>query len=198
MKLLIVDCCIRGEASRTKQLLDRFLEALEPLPPEVERTYLNLMEMDLQYLSGDFFQQRQTLLEAGNRSHPRFDLAHAFAQADRIVIAAPFWDLSVPALLKVYIENISVDGITFFCDEAGMHGKCQAQRLLFLTTRGDRFGSGPMEQGSRYLEALCRMFGIRGYQCIYAEGLDADPAGAEAAMAQALAEAEDAARDFLH
>ena len=79
MKLLIVDCCIRGEASRTKRLLDRFLETLEPLPPEVERTYLNLMEMDLQYLSGDFFHQRQTLLEAGNRSHPPLHLAHALA-----------------------------------------------------------------------------------------------------------------------
>ena len=31
----------------------------------------------------------------------------------RIVVAAPFWDLSVPAVLKVYIENISADGVTF-------------------------------------------------------------------------------------
>ena len=197
MELLIIDCCIRRDQSRTKRLLDRFLAALSPLPPEVSCTYLDLMDMDLRYLSGAFFRQRQELLEAGERSHPRFDLARGFARADRIVIAAPFWDLSIPALLKVYIENISVDGITFFCDEAGMHGRCRAEKLLFLTTRGDRFGSGPMEQGSRYLEALCRMFGIRHYQCVFAEGLDADPAGAEAAMAAALAKTERAARDFL-
>lgn len=42
-----------------------------------------------------------------------FKYAHEFANADLIVIAAPFWDLSIPALLKVYIENIAVDGITF-------------------------------------------------------------------------------------
>ena len=36
-----------------------------------------------------------------------------FQRADAILIAAPFYDLSIPALLKVYIENVSVDGITF-------------------------------------------------------------------------------------
>ena len=31
--------------------------------------------------------------------------------ADTIVIAAPFWDFSFPAALKIYIENIYVTGI---------------------------------------------------------------------------------------
>ena len=33
------------------------------------------------------------------------------ANADKIVIAAPFWDMSFPSLLKVYIENIYTIGI---------------------------------------------------------------------------------------
>ena len=37
--------------------------------------------------------------------------AKQFAGADTIVIAAPFWDLSFPAILKTYIENIYVTGI---------------------------------------------------------------------------------------
>ena len=57
-----------------------------------------------------FFWQRERLLETGELTHPRFRYAHQFKNADRIVIAAPFWDLSFPALLKVYIENVSVQG----------------------------------------------------------------------------------------
>ena len=132
-RLLYVDCCIRGQTSRTRRLAEAFLDAL-PQGWAVEP--LELAAEGLQYFSGPFFQQRQDLLAAGNRTHPRFRYAWQFAQADAIVLAAPLWDLSFPALLKVYIENVSVENITFGCGEAGCYGICQARRMVFLTARG--------------------------------------------------------------
>ena len=41
-----------------------------------------------------------------------FDYANAMAQADMIVIAAPYWDMSFPASLKIFLEAASVVGIT--------------------------------------------------------------------------------------
>ena len=87
-KLLVVDCCIRKEESRTKKILERFLSAA-PSDCEVER--LVLTEENLAPLMGDFFEQRQRLLETGDFSHPRFRYAKQFANADLVVIAAPFW-----------------------------------------------------------------------------------------------------------
>ena len=87
-KLLVVDCCIRKEESRTKKILERFLSAA-PSDCEVER--LVLTEENLAPLMGDFLDQRQRLLEAGYLSHPRFRYAKQFANADLVVIAAPFW-----------------------------------------------------------------------------------------------------------
>ena len=107
-------------------------------------------------------------------------------------MAAPFWDLSVPAIVKLYIENISLEGITFGCDERGIYGMCKAKDMLFFTTRGDFYGDGPMEQGARYLEALCKMFGIPTFRCIYAEGMDTRPDKAKELMEQALFEAREA------
>ena len=86
--LLVVDCCIRKEESRTKKILERFLSAV-PSDCEVER--LVLTEENLAPLMGDFFEQRQRLLETGDFSHPRFRYAKQFANADLVVIAAPFW-----------------------------------------------------------------------------------------------------------
>ena len=43
-----------------------------------------------------------------------FDLAKQFAEADEVIIAAPFWDLSFPAALKQYFEQINVLGIPEF------------------------------------------------------------------------------------
>ena len=34
-----------------------------------------------------------------------FSAAEAIAQADRILIAAPFWDMSFPAVLKCFFEQ---------------------------------------------------------------------------------------------
>jgi len=174
MKVLVLNACVRGEVSRTWKLAQACMEGLKEAAGEnLEFEELNLMNMDLKYLSGDFFQEREELLQAGNRSHPRFDLAHQFASADAMIIAAPFWDLSIPAVLKVYIENISVDGITFGCNETGMYGLCKAKKMLFLTTRGAFYGEdGPLEHGARYLKALCEMYGIHEFECVYVDGTD--------------------------
>lgn len=199
MKILMINGCIRGEESRTWQLAQGFLEAMRAHAPEdilYTYTQLDLADMDFKPLTGKFFQERQQLLEEGNRSHPRFAFAHQFAQADRILVAAPFWDLSVPAVVKLYIENISLDGITFGCNEEGLYGMCEAKEMLFFTTRGDVYGNGPLEQGARYLEALCDMFGIPRFRCICAEGMDAAPEKAGAIMDQALMEAREAGEQF--
>ena len=111
--LLYVDCCIRREASRTRKLAEAFLSSL-PEGWRVEK--VTLMDEPLLPLMEGGFAQREELLQRGDFAHRRFDYAWQFQKADAILIAAPFYDLSIPALLKVYIENVSVDGITFECD----------------------------------------------------------------------------------
>lgn len=168
-KVLFVDCCLRGGESRTYALAQAFLQAL---PQAYQITHLKLEEENLACLSGAYFQARQALLTERNFDHPRFRYAHQFQQADLVVIAAPFWDLSFPALLKIYIEQISVDGITFGATEDGLKGLCKAKDLVFLTTRGGFYTDDPMEMGSRYLDALHIFFGIDNYHCIGADGMD--------------------------
>lgn len=166
---LIVDCCIRGGESRTRQLLDAFCASLDD---EYVQTRLDLQAENLRYFTQDYLDERQKLLEKGELTHPRFRYAHQFAQADLIVIAAPFWDLSFPALLKVYIEQISLDGITFTTETGALTGSCRAERLVFLTTRGGFYTGDAQEMGSRYLDALHTFFGIGAYSCIAADGMD--------------------------
>lgn len=190
MKVLVIDGCIRKETSRTWKLADAFLSSFQQRYLEsgeeiaIERLFLP--EMELQCLKGEFFDERERLLASGNIHHPRFQYAHQFAQADKIVVAAPFWDLSIPAILKVYIENISVEGITFTCNKNGITGMCKASKLLFFTTRGGIYGDGELEHGARYLKALCKMFGITWFGCICAEGIDELVKDSDKIMDQAL------------
>ena len=185
--VLFVDCCIRRGDSNTKTLAESFLSAL---PQDCAVTRLDRMAEERPYFKDSYFAQRETLLAENRREHPRFRYAHQFAQADLIVIAAPFWDLSFPALLKVYIEQISVDGITFGSTTDGLRGLCRASDMIFLTTRGGFYTGSAMEMGSRYLDALHDFFGIGRYACIAADGMNVAGFDAEASLQRAIHEAQ--------
>ncbi len=167
-KCLYIDCCIRGDESRTKQLADTFFDNLKGY----EVKHLILEEEGLKPLVGDFFFERQELLEKGELDHPRFDYAHEFAEADMVVMAAPFWDLNFPALLKIYIENISVDGITFGTSANGLVGLCKADNLIYFTTRGGIYKDSPLETADHYLSSFVPFFGFKKYTSIAADGMD--------------------------
>ena len=193
---LYIDCCIRGELSRTKQLGEAFLAELQRSGKhDIER--LTLMDEPLVPLSNGFFWQREKLLEQGDLDHPRFRYAHQFQQAERIIIAAPFWDLSFPALLKIYIENLCVQGITFDCSETGgCFGTCRAEKMLFLTTRGGSMEGNPMDNGTKYLGDMAKFFGIPVFEHVAADGLDMGLEPVETILSRAIAQAETLAKTF--
>ena len=111
-----------------------------------------------------------------------FDLARQFSDAEEIVIAVPYWDLSFPAALKQYFEQINVTGITFKYTEEGIPvGLCRARRLFYVTTAGGCYV--PEEFGFGYIKALAQNFyGIPDIRQIRAVGLDIDGADVNAIL----------------
>lgn len=193
---LYIDCCIRGEQSRTKKLAEAFL-AVYGARADVNLTRLTLMDEPLVPFTNGFFWQREGMIERGELEHPRFRYAHQFQEADRVIISAPFWDLSFPALLKVYIENVNVQGITFDCNATdGCFGTCRAEKMLFLTTRGGTMEGNPMDNGTKYLNDMATFFGIPAFDYIAADGLDMGLEPVETILDRALAQAETLAATF--
>lgn len=169
-KVLVVDCCIREE-SRTRRILNAFLGDLA----EVERVELNPLE--LLPLDNKSLALRDELLARGEFGHTMFKFSHQFADADMVVLAAPFWDMGIPAKLKTYFEHVSCSGITFgVTEELTFVGRCRAEDMVYLTTRGMDIEDGSdMEQASPYLRALCSFFGIENFHMVSAWGLDVIP-----------------------
>ena len=193
-KILFINCCIRRENSRTLKIAKAFINALDKNKYEVEE--LCLMDEPLVYFKEGFFEQRESLIAENNLKHPRFRYAWQFKEADKIIVAAPFWDLSFPALLKVYIENLCVDGITFGADENGCYGTCKAEKLMYITTRGGIYKDSPLEMGIRYIEAMSKFFGIDRFESISAEGIDMYPDDAERIVSESIENAVKLAAEF--
>ena len=154
--ILFINACVRKN-SRTGILAEHLLG--------------NLSDTVFPKVDEDFLIKRSGFAERNDFSDPMFGLAKEFAAADTIVIAAPFWDLSFPASLKQYFEQITVPGITFrYTDEGIPEGMCKAGRLFFVTTAG---GSFVPEFGYGYIRSLVQgLYGIRSTELIKAEGLD--------------------------
>ena len=177
--ILFINACVRAD-SRTKRLADRFLANRNNAFEEVRPAEIRFPVTDEAFL-----QERDRLIREGRFDHPAFALARQFAKAKEILIAAPYWDLSFPAALKQYLEQINVVGITFrYTPEGIPEGLCRAQRLTYITTAGGDFC--PEEYGFGYVKALAQSFyGIREIRRIQATGLDIDGADTERIMRSA-------------
>ena len=170
--ILYINSCVRGE-SRTDRIARAVLEKLGG-----EYTEVYLPNEKLQPLSEEMLEKRTRLIEQGNYSDEMFACAKQFALADKIVISAPYWDYSFPSLLKIYIENICVTGVTFeYAPDGTPHGLCNAKELIYVTTAG---GTYTPDYSFCYIKELAEtFFCIPKATLIKAEMLDVEGFDAE-------------------
>ena len=181
-KILFINACIRP-CSRTLALAETLLQRLNGEVEEVHLGETPLPVLDLQRM-----EKRNQAAQANDYSDPMFDAAKQFAAADVIVIAAPYWDLMFPAVLKTYLENITVSNLTFRYSAQGRpESLCKARRLYYVTTSGGFIGQNDF--GFSYVKALAQnFFEIPKIHRYTAEGLDIFGADVEAIMDKAKAE----------
>lgn len=190
-KALFIDCCLR-KGSNTKKLAEAFLSELNGYDVK----HLVLENENLKPLVGEFYEEREKILKEGNLNHDRFRYAHEFAESDLIIVAAPFWDLCFPALLKTYIENICVDKITFDSTASGLTGLCKAQNLVYLTTRGGFYKEQDNELAIPFFKAMNNFFGIKNLHYVAADGMNVEGFDYKKSLEDAKKEAKELAKSL--
>lgn len=163
--LIFIDACMRA-GSRTRRIA-------RPIISELSKKY-SVETVDLTkniYPVADNY----TLEDRNQGVVPaeHVDLAMRLASADRIVIAAPFWDMSFPSALKVFFENMSLFGITFNTNEKECYGLCKAEKVMYITSRGMNISTGnPLEQGTPYIKAISHLWGWGELNVVAAQNID--------------------------
>ena len=180
--ILFIDASVRKK-SRTMRLAKRVLSHLTDTVETVR-----LIDLDFPKTDETFLRKRDACVAAGDYRDPMFDLAKQFVRADTVVVAAPHWDLSFPAALKQYFEQINVVGLTFRYEDSDVPvPMCRAKQLFYVATAG-----GPVRNhafGFGYVTALGKEFyGIENAVLFCAEGLDIFGADAEAILNKTEAE----------
>lgn len=169
--LLFINACARKRGvSRTLELCDCFIKKYRELNSNDELIELDLFKENISCISAEEMQKRESLMSAGRFEDEEFKYAEQFANANKIVIGAPYWDLSFPAVLKAYIERVCVTGLTFKYVDDGPIGLCRSEKMLLISTAGGCVGEN--NYGGRYLRAICGFLGAGEFSEFYAEGLD--------------------------
>ncbi|MDZ7548718.1 NAD(P)H-dependent oxidoreductase, partial [Clostridium perfringens] len=124
-KILYIKANIKPEGeSRTFKVSDSFIEEYKKNNPSDEITVLDLYKEKIDFLRPEDLQAVFGEKTEESKNHPILKYAYQMAEADKVIIAAPMWNLGAPAIVKAYFDYVSVTGITFKYTAEGPVGIC--------------------------------------------------------------------------
>ena len=195
METLFVNACVRAD-SRTLRIARYFLTKYGEKCGNMNWHEVRLEDENIQSLDFNALEKRNKILSEKHFDDEMLRYARQFATADSIVIAAPYWDMSFPSMLKNYIEAVNAIGVTFVYGEDGRpHGLCKAKKLVYITTAG-----GPIiseNYGFGYIKGLCNVcYGIKDVSYIKAEFLDVEGANIDEILKKSYDDADRILRNY--
>ena len=159
-RIAVIDSTIREE-SKTRIIMEHVLKR-----KDVEFSAFNLNNYPLFPTNSENFKVKDT-------DEMFLNIARDIAGCDGLIIVAPFWDMSYPALLKNFFEKISVINIMFIDDGKTCVGISKNKFMLYITTRGMNIKDlSEMDGASLSLKSLCCLWGIPKFECVSAYNLD--------------------------
>ena len=196
-KVLYIKANIKPEGqSRTFKVSDSFIEEYKKANPGDEVITLDLYEEKIDFLRPEDLGKIFGPKDEESRNNPILKYAYQFAEADKFVIAAPMWNLSMPAILKAYIDYISVTGITFKYTAEGPVGLLNGKKAVHVVSRGGEYVNAPYEMGDKYLRTILGFFGITDVETIAIENVDVIGADVEGKVNDSIKEAKKVAQKF--
>lgn len=196
-KLLYIKANAKPEGqSRTFKISDSFINEYKQSNPTDEIITLDLYKENIDFLKGEDLGSAFGPKNEESRNHPILKYSYQFSEADKYVIAAPMWNLSVPSILKAYIDYVSIVGIAFKYTENGPVGLLDNKKAVYVATRGGAYAETPYEMDGIYLRGILTFFGIKDIQTITAEKLDVAGEDIDKTLENAISKAKEVARNF--
>lgn len=196
-KVLYIKANIKNEGeSRTFKVSDSFVEEYKKNNPEDEIITLDLYKENIDFLRADDLGKLFGPKDEESKNNSILKYAYQFADADKYIIAAPMWNLSFPAILKAYIDYVSVSGITFKYTAEGPVGLLNNKKAVHIVSRGGGYDNSPYEMGDRYLRTILGFFGIKDIETIGIDNLDVIGVNVEEKLEEGIEKATSLAKKF--
>lgn len=204
-KLLVVRAHpLSHKSSRSMKVTDAFVESYKQHHPEDSIEEINVYNIQVPEIDSDLLTAWDELSKgtrfyalsaAQQHKLTLFDsLTGGFLEHEKIVIANPLWNLSIPTRLKAWFDTITVAGKTFKYTETGSVGMVEGKKVLHIQANGGVYSGA--DPASQYVKKLLTFLGVTDFHQLFVEGMDHQPDKAEEIVAQAIAKAQKLAESF--
>ncbi len=125
-------------------------------------------------------------------------LTDQFINADKYILVSPLWNLSIPPLLKAYIDTVVIVGKTFAYTANGPEGLLKGKKGIHIQARGGTYSGDKsfLEFGDSYLRTIMGFLGIDMMDSIIAEGMSYSPDKADEIKLAAIRMSQSAAKEM--
>ena len=172
--LLAIEVSARGPASTTRKLTATFIEQWQASHADGavtvrDLTATRLPYVDTDWMSGAFTPPDRQTPEMRAALQLSDELIAELMAADHIVIGTPMYNLSIPAMLKAYIDQIVRIGVTFTPQYEGL---AKGKKATVIISSGGDFSPGTpyesLNNASGYLRQILGFIGITDVEVILA------------------------------
>lgn len=191
-RILRIDASARTDGSVSRDLTDRLVQRLAGASGEV--TIRDLAETAPDFVDADWVGANFTAPEDRSQAQRRTladseRLVQELEAADHIVIGAPIYNFSVPAVLKAWIDQVARARRTFVYTQTGPKGLLDNKTAWLVVASGGTPVDSEIDFATPYLRHILGFLGISDVRVI-----DAGRWGllSEAEQAAVIAEAEGA------
>ncbi|GFR38307.1 FMN-dependent NADH-azoreductase [Insulibacter thermoxylanivorax] len=205
-KLLVIRAhpTVYNRESRSMKVTDAFVQAYRESHPEDQIEDVNIYDIEVPEIDSDLLNAWDDLAQ-GKRFYALTpaqqhkvtlfnSLTDSFLDHDKIVVANPLWNLSIPTRLKAWFDTITVAGKTFKYTEQGSVGLVEGKKVLHIQANGGVYnGSDP---ASQYVKTLFTFLGVTDFHQLFVEGMDYNPAEADEIVSRAVEAAQELAKTF--
>jgi len=159
-------------------------EQMSKMDKSITIEVLNVYDEDIPFVDADVLDAWGTLRSGAGFSElsqsqqgkvgRMGEILKQFKEADEYVIVTPLWNLSIPPMLKAYIDNVMIAGETFRYTETGPVGLLDGKKATVVQASGGIYSSGPaagMEHGASYIKTVLEFMGVTDIQTVLVEGI---------------------------
>ena len=176
LKILEVQASARDTGSISRELAADLIAALEDRHGELDITRRDLAK-GLPFVDEAWVGANFTPDEDRTSSHRQIlsrsdDLVAELEAADVLVIGAPIYNFSVPAVLKAWIDMICRARLTFRYTDTGIEGLLKGKKAYVVVPSGGVPVGSPADFATPYLRHALGFIGIDDVEFIGAQGAD--------------------------
>jgi FMN-dependent NADH-azoreductase len=192
--LLYIDASPRGERSQSRRLGAKFLRAWQAAHPDARVVSRDIGRepppfVTEAWVEGAFAPAVTQSAAARDAIAASNRYVDELLAADQVVIATPIFNLSVPAALKAWIDQVVRIGRTFAKTANGFEGLAGGKRVIVIVTSGSDFRlhtpGGAYNFLEPYLRGILGFIGISQVEFVYAHSTAAEESVARDAAAAA-------------